>query len=123
MKKPEINLSIPRFKEVDGHFHPAPFLLTEEMFGGVSIEIAGGEISELVGKPVANMHTHDVPEIYLLFSPEKGGAKIQVDIEEEEFIVDSPATIYIPAGMRHRFITLEAIKGSYCLGVLLNDNH
>lgn len=30
---------------------------------------AGGEISELVGKPGAAPHTHEVPEIHLLLSP------------------------------------------------------
>ncbi|CAI8733006.1 MULTISPECIES: hypothetical protein [Bacillus] len=119
--KPEIIQDLPKMKEVEGHFHPAPFLLTEEMFGGVNVEIAGGEISELVGKPVASLHKHDVPEIYLLFSPEKGGAKIQIEVEGEEYIVESPATFYIPAGMKHRFLTLEATRGSYCLGVLLNN--
>jgi len=111
---------LPRKKEVTGHFQPAPFWLTEDMFGGLDIEIAGGEISTLVGKPVADLHSHDIPEIYLVLSPEKGGAKIEIEVEGTKYIVEAPAAFYVPAGARHRFLTLAAIQGSYCLGVLLN---
>ncbi|HEU4963909.1 MAG TPA: cupin domain-containing protein [Bacilli bacterium] len=111
---------LPVFKEVDGHFHPAPFYLSEEMFGGLDVEIAGGPIDHLVNQPVADVHTHDVPEIYLLLSPEPGGAKIRIEVDGETHVLESPANFYVPAGARHRFLTLEATKGSYCLGLLLN---
>lgn len=121
MNRPEWIGDLPTFKEVAGHFHPAPFYLTDDMYGGVNVEIAGGPIDHLVGKPVAEPHTHDVPEIYLILAPEKGGAKVQIDVEDEIYIVEAPATFYVPAGAKHRFLTLEATKGSYCLGILLND--
>jgi len=112
--------ALPTLKEVPGHYHPVPFLLTLDTFGGLPIEMAGGEISHLVNSPVADMHMHEVPEIYLLLSPEPGGAVIEIDVEGEQYVVESPIAVYIPAKMRHRFITRKAMAGSYCLGILLN---
>ncbi len=115
-----IATALPTSKEVSGHYHPVPFILTLDTFGGLPIEIAGGEISHLVNSPVADMHMHEVPEIYLLLSPEPGGAVIEIDLEGEQYVVEAPIAVYIPAKMKHRFITRKAMAGSYCLGILLN---
>ena len=60
-----------------------------------------------------------MPEIYLLLSPEPGGAVIDVEVEGVSYEVVAPAAFYTPARMRHRFVTRTAVKGSSCLGVLL----
>jgi hypothetical protein len=114
-----IEKDLPTLVEVDGHHRPVPFLLTADMFGGLPVELAGAEISGLVGQPVAAPHVHEIPEIYLLFSPEPGGATITVEIEDESFDVDSPAAVYIPAGKKHRFVTRAATRGSYCYGMFI----
>lgn len=110
---------LPVERHLDGHHLPVPFLLTRDMFGGLPVEVAGGEISDLVGRPVADPHVHDVPEVYLLLSPEIGAAVIDVVVEGRRHEVVAPGAFFIPAGMRHHFVTRRAIPGSYCLGVLL----
>src|SRR5690349_9069860 len=110
---------LPRFLDVAGHFHPAPFFLTEDMFGGLAFSLAGGHIKDLVDKPVADMHVHEVPEIYLLLSPDPGGAEIEITVDEKLFHISSPAAFYVPALASHKFVTKKAQVGSYCLGILL----
>jgi len=106
---------------VAGHHKPAPFYLTPDMFGGLPLSLAGGELSELVGKPVAEPHTHDVPEIYFLVSPTPGSARIAVTVDGTDYELASPACLYVPAGAVHQFLTLEAERGSYCFGLLLEQ--
>jgi len=110
---------LPVMKLVPGHHHTVPFFLTKDMFGGLPFEIAGGEITHLVGKPVADPHRHDVAEIYLLVTPAGGRASIDVDIEGERHTLEAPAAIMIPAGATHAFVTRAASHGSYCFGILL----
>jgi mannose-6-phosphate isomerase-like protein (cupin superfamily) len=119
-RKAELIAGLPRYAPMEGHFHEVPIFLALDMFGGLPMEVAGGEISQLVGVPVAEPHVHSVPEIYLLLSPEKGGAEIEIEVEGERFVATSPAAFYVPAGARHRFLTRRAERGSYCLGVLLH---
>ncbi|MEU5096791.1 cupin domain-containing protein [Streptomyces sp. NPDC020996] len=111
--------NLPIFREVAGHHQPAPFLITSDMFGGLPIELAGAEISDLVGKPVAEPHVHDVPELYLLVSARPGEAEITIEVEDSEYTVTSPAVFRVPAGKRHRFVTRRAAPGSYCFGIFL----
>jgi len=120
-QKPELITGLPRFAPMEGHFHEVPIFLAQDMFNGLPVEIAGGDISKLVGIPVADTHVHAVPEIYLLLSPEKGGAEIEIEVDGERFVATSPAAFYVPAGARHRFLTRKAERGSYCLGILLHD--
>jgi hypothetical protein len=120
---PLVQQDLPVFRQVPGHYSPTPFFLTSDMLGGVGLEIAGGEISAQIGKPVAAPHTHEVPEIYLLLSPEPGGAVIDVVVDGEQHRLVAPATMLVPAGAVHHFVTRSAVPGSYCLGLLLADDH
>jgi len=115
----EIITGLPIPRAVAGHGEPAPFYITSEMFGGLPVELAGGELSALVGRPVAAPHTHDVDELYLLVSPNPGGARIEVLLDGQRHELTSPAVMRIPAGSEHCFLTLEAEVGSYCFGVLM----
>jgi hypothetical protein len=110
---------LPIMRRVEGHREEVPFFVTAEMFGGLPLEIAGGELGDKVGIPVATPHTHELAEIYLLISPSPGGAVIDVEVEGGTFEVVSPAAVYIPARATHRFVTRRAEVGSYCLGVLI----
>lgn len=116
----QMESQLPVFRPVAGHHAPVPFLLTRDMFGGIPVELGGAEITALVGRPVAEPHVHDVPEIYLLFSPEPGGAEIDVEVEDESFRLTAPAALFVPAGRRHRFVTRSAVPGSYCYGLFLH---
>lgn len=112
---------LPRLVEVDGHHAPAPFYLTAEMFGGLPIEMAGGELSELVDRPIADPHSHDVPEIYVLLSPEPAGAELEVTVEGESYSMVAPSALLVPAEATHRFVAKRAVRGSFCLGLLLHQ--
>lgn len=118
---PAVLRDLPVFKNVGGHYAPTPFFLTSEMFGGLRFEVAGGEISDKVGKPVAAPHTHTVPEIYLLLAREPGGAVIDVYADDVHHELVAPAAMLIPAGTVHHFVTRKAQPGSFCLGLLLTD--
>ncbi|MEU3573743.1 cupin domain-containing protein [Kitasatospora sp. NPDC036755] len=117
----EIVTALPIPLAVAGHHQPAPFYVTAEMFGGLPVQLAGGELSTLVGKPVAAPHTHPVDELYLLVSPEPGQARIEVHLDGVRHELVSPAVMRIPAGSEHCFLTLEAAVGSYCFGILIGD--
>jgi len=108
-------------RTVDGHYDPAPFYLSADSFGGMPIQLAGGDISDKVGKPVAAPHRHNVPEVYFLVSPTPKGARIDVTVNGEHHELSSPALLYVPAGAEHCFLTLAAEPGSYCFGILLED--
>ncbi|MFE0641764.1 cupin domain-containing protein [Streptomyces sp. NPDC058877] len=121
-QRPLVEQNLPVFQTIAGHYGQTPFFLTQDMLGGQPIEIAGGEISDKVGKPVAAPHTHEVPEIYVLMSPEPGGAVIEVVADGETHELVSPAVMLIPTGVVHHFVTKKAQPGSYCLGVLLTGD-
>lgn len=116
----QLKADLPVFRQVDGHHAPVPFVLTRDMFGGIPVELGGAEISNLIDRPVAEPHVHDVPEIYLLFAPEPGAAVIDVEVEGESVRLTAPAALYVPAGRRHRFITRAAVPGSFCFGLFLH---
>ena len=119
MLQTEVVTGLPVSRAVPGHHRPAPFYLTADMFGGVPVELAGGPIDHLVGRPVADPHRHEVDEIYFLVSPHPGGARIEVMVDGDRHELTSPALLRVPAGAEHRFLTLEAEPGSYCFGLLL----
>lgn len=121
MTSAQIRTDLPIPVAVAGHHQPAPFYLTADMFGGVPVELAGGPIADLVDKPVADPHRHDVPEIYFLVSPSPGGARISVSVDGDRHQVSSPALVYVPAGAEHFFVTEQAEPGSYCFGLLLGS--
>ena len=111
--------ALPVLRTMPDHRVPVPFLLTSDMFGGIPVELAGAEISDLVDRPVADPHVHGVPEIYLLFAPAPGAAEIEVEAGTEAYVVTSPGALYVPAGVRHRFVTRRAVPGSFCYGLFL----
>ncbi|MFH8803866.1 cupin domain-containing protein [Streptomyces sp. NPDC017936] len=117
----EVRTDIPRFLPVAGHHDPAPFYLTSDMFGGVPVQVAGGPVDHLVGRPVADPHRHEVDEIYFLVSPHPGGARIEVHVDGARHELSSPALLRVPAGAEHCFLTLEAEPGSYCFGLLMGE--
>ncbi len=117
----QVQDDLPVLRTVDGHHRPVPFILTREMFGGIPLELGGAEISNLVDKPVAEAHVHDVPEIYLLFAPNPGEAVITVEVDDESYELQAPAALYVPAGRRHRFVTRKAVPGSFCFGLFVHS--
>ena len=74
----------------------------------------------MVNKPHADPHRHDVPEIYMAITEYPGDMKLEILIEDETYVVESPCTVYIPAGASHSFKVLKCDKTNYVLGVFLD---
>lgn len=47
------------------------------------------------------LHRHNYDEINLILSEKKGKLIYRIQIEDEVYIVKSPASVYIPKGLRH----------------------
>lgn len=113
-----ITQGLPVHEEMDGHHEPVPLFLTPETCPGSAFSIAVVDAARLVGAPHADLHLHeDHDEIYFVATP---GLRFTVETEEEAIELHSPATISIPAGVKHRLICHE-VETDTCpfLGILL----
>jgi 2-isopropylmalate synthase len=54
-------------------------------------------------------HSHEFVETYLFLGrgPEYTGLKAELYLEDERYEVVSPASVYIPVGMRHKYKMIE----------------
>ena len=91
------------------------------MFPGVDFRIAGLEVSKIVGTPHAHPHVHETPEIYLCPSETAGAVKVEIQMDDEKFQVESPFAVFVPPGTKHCFAVLKCEGPHYVLGILLND--
>lgn len=117
----QVARELPVWREVAGHHAAAPFLLTQEMFGGLPFDLASAELSELVDRPIAELHEHDSAEIYVLLSAQPGEAEIEIELPDGPVRLTSPAALLVPARTKHRFVTRRAAPGCFCLGLLLSN--
>lgn len=109
---------LPVFLDVDGHHGPTPFMVTPETLPGAPFSIAVVDAARLIGAPHADLHVHDDhDELYLVATP---GLRFTVETEDDSIELNSPATISIPAGVKHRLICHE-VETDTCpfLGILL----
>jgi mannose-6-phosphate isomerase-like protein (cupin superfamily) len=109
---------LPVYQEFDGHHGPAPMYLTPQTLPGTPISIAAVDAAQLVGAPHADLHLHDDhDEIYLCVTP---GLRFAVELADDRLELTSPASVYIPAGVKHRLVVHEAATDT-CpfLGILL----
>jgi len=112
---------LPKLVEVEGHHKPTPFWIAPGMFPGVNMRVAGIDVSKIVGAPHANVHVHESPEIYLTPSEEKGEVVVEIQMDEEKFIVESPFAVFIPPGVKHCFSVIKCDTPHYVLGIMLTD--
>ena len=112
---------LPRMVEVPGHKAPAPFWVAPEMFPGVDLRVAGLEVSKIVGNPHAHPHVHDRPEIYLCPSETAGAVRVEIQMDQDKFQVESPFAVFVPPGTSHCFSVLKCDGPHYVLGLLLGD--
>jgi mannose-6-phosphate isomerase-like protein (cupin superfamily) len=112
---------LPREERMPGHPAPAQIYLGPEDVEGLPIKVAAVDGAQLVGKPLTELHRHDVDEIYLVVTP---GLRFDVETDAETVSVCSPASVRIPAGTPHRFLVREA-ELSPCpfLGILVDPRH
>jgi len=110
---------LPVLQEFDGHHGPAPMYVTPETLPGTPFSIAAVDAAQLAGAPHADLHLHDDhDEIYLCVTP---GLRFSVELEDDSIDLDSPASVLIPAGVKHRLVVHEATTDT-CpfLGILLD---
>jgi hypothetical protein len=112
---------LPKFVEVEGHHKPAPFWIAPEMFPGVNMRVAGMDVSKIVGAPHANPHVHESPEIYLAPSEEKGEVVVEIQMDEEKLLLESPFAVFVPPGVKHCFKVLKCKSPHFVLGIMLPE--
>lgn len=112
---------LPKMVDVPGHKIPAPFWVAPDMFPGVNMRVAGLEASTVIGDPHAHPHQHDVPEIYLCPSESAGAVKVEIQLNDHVFELESPFTLFVPPGTTHCFKVLDCKGPHYILGMLLGD--
>ncbi|HEY4276897.1 MAG TPA: hypothetical protein VGM91_01685 [Conexibacter sp.] len=113
-----ITQGLPVYVEVEGHHEPTPFMVTPETLPGTPFSIAAVDAATLVGAPHADLHVHDDhDELYLVATP---GLRFTVETEDDAIELNSPATISIPAGVKHRLVCHE-VKTDTCpfFGILV----
>jgi mannose-6-phosphate isomerase-like protein (cupin superfamily) len=108
---------LPRQEVMAGHPVPAQIYLGPEDAPGLGIKVAAVDASTLVGRPLTELHSHEVDEVYLVVTP---GLRFDVETDAETVSVRSPASVRIPAGTPHRFLVREAaVSPCPLLGILL----
>jgi hypothetical protein len=102
--------------------HDAPLvrheLLQNDSFvGDGGIRIVSHTITDLPLQvpSYCDLHWHDFDEINIVLS-ESSSLTYRIRIEDEEYVVESPATVYIPKGLKH---AAEVISGK---GIFLAIN-
>lgn len=82
----------------------------KNMLPGSNFHIAVHIIKKLPKKVLKYVepHAHNCDEINLILS-ESGTLKYRVTFEDETYFVSSPATVYIPRGVKH---TAEVVSGT-----------
>jgi mannose-6-phosphate isomerase-like protein (cupin superfamily) len=112
---------LPKFVEVEGHHKPAPFWIAPDMFPGVNMRVAGLDVRKIVGAPHADPHVHDSPEIYLTPSEQKGEVVVEIQMDEEKLLLESPFAVFIPPGVSHCFKVLKCESPHFVLGIMLPE--
>lgn len=114
----EVFDELPVLEAMQGHHGKAEIYLGPAHVPGLPFKIAAADAAELVGKPLADLHTHDVDEIYLVVTP---GLSFEVETDVGSTAITSPAAVRIPAGVPHRFVVVST-KSSPCpfLGILVS---
>lgn len=113
-----ITQGLPAYEEMDGHHEPVPLYVTPETLPGAPFRIAVVDAARLIGAPHADLHVHDDhDEIYLCVTD---GCRFTVELADDAIELRSPATVLIPAGVRHRLVVHEVATDT-CpfLGILL----
>jgi len=90
-----------------GELGPLIAFLNREMVEGADINIFVHhiEVKGDEGPDYVDVHTHDVSQAYVFPEP---GLTFEVILGEETHQAESPATVYIPAGLKHN---LKILKG------------
>ena len=105
--------------------HAAPFtryvMLEKDAVRGEGVKIVAHVITDLphVIPPYCDLHSHDCDEINFITSD--SSLRYRIQLEDEVYEVESPCTIYIPSGIRHRAEVLSG-RGVY-VAIIFTDNY
>ena len=67
-------------------------------------------------------HTHDVDEAYIVIG-EEGAAKGSITLDDETYAWESPCSLYVPAGAKHKFKFSEVNKTVTVVGIVLKGTY
>jgi hypothetical protein len=87
---------------------PLIAFLNRDMVDGADLNIFVHhiEVKGTTGPEYVDVHTHDVSQAYVFPEP---GLTFEVILGEETYQAESPATVFIPPGLKHN---LKILKGS-----------
>ena len=112
---------LPQMVDLPSHFHPVPFWVSPQMGEDIKFGVAAVDTSKMVGEYLTDEHAHECAEVYMALSPNKGDMVLEITLDGETYVVESPCSIYVPAGVSHRFKALKSEReGSYFYGILLD---
>jgi hypothetical protein len=96
--------------------------LSDDLVPDSGIFITSREFNNVApdSEDAVEVHDHPVPQIYLLMG-EPGALEARVSIDGDDYTCVSPATVFIPAGARHR---LSIIRGTgTAVAILLSGTY
>jgi mannose-6-phosphate isomerase-like protein (cupin superfamily) len=77
-------------------------LMDDDLVPGAEFYIVGGISKKIYQANPLTKHSHDVNEVYVFLS-KKGDSEIEIELDDETYVVNPPVSIYIPKGVRHTF--------------------
>jgi mannose-6-phosphate isomerase-like protein (cupin superfamily) len=95
--RPKIVDDLP--KHVVGKYQ---ILMNAELVPNADFFIVGGTHTRIHQAEPIEKHSHDVSEAYL-FIGKKGAAEIEVELDDEKYVLESPGAVYVPKGVEHLF--------------------
>ncbi len=111
---------LPQFHEVKGRPQKYPFWLTAGMFPQVKIRVVAKDCSQMVNKPHGDPHTHEVAQVYLSITESPGDLEFEIVLGNETHVLESPFTVFIPAGLVHAHKVLRCDRPSHVLIIFLD---
>ena len=76
--------------------------MSQEQVPGADFFIVGGTMKRIHQREPIEKHWHETSEVYL-FLGEKGVVEVELELEDEKYIIQSPGAAYVPAGVKHLF--------------------
>jgi len=85
-------------------------MLNQDMIEDCDTRISVHMVNDLPDQvdSYCEMHKHDFDEINIIVSQDKG-LTYSIQMEDEEYIINSPATVFVPKGVRHKS---EVVSGT-----------
>jgi hypothetical protein len=96
-----------------GALGPLVAFLNREMVDGADLNIFVHRI-EVKGEPpdYVDVHVHEVSQAYIFPEP---GLRFEVILGDETYTAESPATVFIPPGLKHNLKILEGEGIEVCI--------